>query len=101
MQFQMLNRDTGAVVFQAEALGWRQFKIAYIQWAQTTQQGILSPELQEIRKSEDAIFFLTDAELRLIGTTLFAFGADKPIRDPDIKKLTAIYLKIKRHLDQT
>lgn len=67
-RFQMVNRDTGRIIFQADALGWRQFKMVYVQWAQTTPQGILPSQLQEI-VAVDRLGF-DDSALRLIGRAL-------------------------------
>lgn len=76
-QFQMVNRDTGDVVYQKEARGWRQFRIAYVHWAQTTQQGILPLELQEIVRVEPKPLVFTDNELRMLGRILS--GQNNPV----------------------
>lgn len=90
-RFQMINRDTGQVVYQAEAKGWRQFKIAYVQWAQTSQQGILSIELQEIRRFEERQLCLSDEELRVLGRLLVNYAREKSEQ--------ALLLKIQRFLE--
>jgi len=92
-KFQMINRDTGAVVFEEIATGWRQFRLAYVQWSQTTQQGILPLELQDIVRVEPTkALELHPYELRLIGRALATYDTE-PARE--------LRRRIKVYLDQT
>ena len=96
MIFQMVNRDTGSVVYEADVPTERQFKMDYLKWALNNQQKTLLPDQQEIQRGK-APLILSDEELRLLGKALLARSGYYLTKQPVLEKL---YRKIKQHLEK-